>query len=84
MQLAPWHHDRLIPSILLILYFTFYEETPRRELASELERCPQWESASELERYPQWQLASELERRPQRESVNELERYRIQRKAGRG
>ena len=53
MQLAPWHYDRFIPSILLILYFTFYEETPRRELASELKRYPQWKSASELERYPQ-------------------------------
>ena len=39
------------PSILLILYFTFYKETPRRELASELERRPRKESINELERY---------------------------------
>ena len=32
---------RFILSILLILYFTFYKETPLRELASELERYPQ-------------------------------------------
>ena len=72
MQLAPWHYDRFIPSILLILYFPFL--IPRRELASELERCPQWKSASELERCPQWKSASELERCPQWKSASELER----------
>ena len=72
MQLAPWHYNRFIPSILLILYLPFL--TPRRELASELERCPQWKSASELERCPQWKSASELERCPQWKSASELER----------
>ena len=84
MQLAPWYYDRFIPSILLILYFHFFtKKTPRRELASELERSPSenrpvnWSAALRENRLTNCSV-TELNEKP---AANNETRRRIYRKA---